>query len=72
MTTSHLTRPRRYVTTDNIAERYGVSNKTVVRWGREGRFALYRVGPRYLRVDPAEVDAAMVRRVPSRDGRDDA
>jgi excisionase family DNA binding protein len=57
--------PAHLVPTAEIAERYGVSNKSVVRWGREGRFTLYRVGPRYLRVDPDEVDAAMVRKVPT-------
>jgi excisionase family DNA binding protein len=57
----------RLVPTEDVADRYGVANKTVVRWGREGRFPLYRVGPRYLRVDPDEVDAAMVRRVPTPD-----
>jgi excisionase family DNA binding protein len=56
---------KQFVPTEDVAKRYGVANKTLVRWGREGRFTLYRVGPRYLRVDPDEVDAAMVLRVPA-------
>lgn len=36
----------------------GVSVSTLRKWGDEGRLRLWRVG-RVLRVDPADIDAAM-------------
>lgn len=40
------------------AERCGVSSQTIRRRIAEGQITGYRFGPRLLRVDPAEVDAA--------------
>lgn len=48
---------RAYDSLASAAERAGVSERTVRRWIADGRLAGYRVGPRLLRVDRAELDA---------------
>jgi excisionase family DNA binding protein len=60
--------PRRYISTEEAADFLGVSKKTVRRWIDTGRLTGYRVGPRYIRVDLNEVEAAMVRRIPTTGG----
>jgi excisionase family DNA binding protein len=57
--------PRHYVSTETAAEILDVSKKTVRRWIDTGRLPAYRVGPRYIRIDLAELEAAMVRRIPT-------
>lgn len=47
------------------ADRYGVDIRTIRRWVSDGRLTAYRIGPRVLRFDPAEVDAALLKPVPS-------
>lgn len=44
------------------AEFHGVDPKTIRRWIAEGRLTAYRVGPRLIRLDRAEV-LALGRRV---------
>lgn len=39
------------------ADALGVSIRTIRRWVAEGKLTAYRVGPKLLRLDPAEVDA---------------
>lgn len=39
------------------AKRLGVDPVTLRRWGAQGRIHLYRIGPRFLRVDVDELDA---------------
>lgn len=64
---------RRLISTEEAAERLGVSKKTIVRWIKAGRLVGFRVGPRYIRVDANELEAAMVRRIPTVvGGHDDA
>ena len=46
------------------AEYAGVSPKTIRRYIAAGRLAAYRVGPRLIRVDLAEVEA-MLRPIPA-------
>lgn len=48
---------RAYDSLASAAQRAGVSERTVRRWIADGRLAGYRVGPRILRVDRAELDA---------------
>ncbi|MGB7817117.1 MAG: helix-turn-helix domain-containing protein [Ornithinibacter sp.] len=43
------------------AERTGLSIQTLRRRIANGQLAAYRSGPRVLRLDPADVDALMVR-----------
>jgi hypothetical protein len=46
------------------AEQYGVHPRTLRRWGAAGRIALFRFGPRLLKVDLAEVEAQL-RQIPT-------
>lgn len=48
---------RTYVSLAQAAEHVGVSERTIRRWIADGRLAGYRVGPRLLRVDRAELEA---------------
>jgi excisionase family DNA binding protein len=41
------------------ADRFGVSVKTIRRWIAAGRITGYRAGPRLIRVNMAELEAAM-------------
>lgn len=59
---------RRYGSTEDAAAYYKVSKKTVRRWIDEGRITGYRVGPRYIRVDLDEIEAAVVRAIPTGGG----
>lgn len=53
-----LVRERRaYDSLAVAAQRAGVSERTIRRWIAEGRLVGYRIGPRLLRVDRAELDA---------------
>lgn len=55
---------RHYVSISEAAERVGVSTKTVRRWIATGALTGYRIGPRVVRIDAAELDAAL-RRIPT-------
>jgi excisionase family DNA binding protein len=46
---------KRYVTVAEAAKRLHVSHPTVWRWIRAGKLAAYRVGPKTIRVDEAEL-----------------
>lgn len=48
---------RAYVSLAQASEHVGVSERTIRRWIADGRLAGYRVGPRLLRVDCAELEA---------------
>ena len=48
---------RVYFSIAQASEHVGVSGRTIRRWIAEGRLAGYRVGPRLLRVDRAELEA---------------
>jgi excisionase family DNA binding protein len=52
------------VTLAEAASRYGVSTRTLRRWVADGRLPAWRVGPRLIRVAPADV-AALARPVPT-------
>ncbi|MGW0048370.1 helix-turn-helix domain-containing protein [Nocardia cyriacigeorgica] len=47
----------------DIARRYDVSERTVRSWIADGRIPAYRVGSKLLKLDPAEVDAALLTKV---------
>ena len=47
------------VNAEVIAERFGVTPETVVRWAREGRVPSIRPSRRILRFRVAEVEAAL-------------
>jgi excisionase family DNA binding protein len=55
---------RRYITVDAAAEMLSVSPRTIRRMISRGELAGYRLGPRLLRVDEAEVQA-LLRRIPT-------
>jgi excisionase family DNA binding protein len=57
--------PRQLETLEQAAQRLGVSPKTIRRRIADGTLTGYRTGPRLIRVDPAEVDAALLRPVPN-------
>lgn len=48
-----------YITLAEAASRCGVTVKTIRNRIADGSLVGYRIGPRLLRVDPAEVDALM-------------
>lgn len=48
---------RAYVSIAQASEHVGVTERTIRRWIADGRLAGYRVGPRLLRVDHAELEA---------------
>lgn len=52
MSTKHLT-------VSEVAERYGLSTKTVRRYVASGTLPARRVGPRLIRLDADEVEAAL-------------
>lgn len=53
-----------YETIAEAAARTGVSTKTIRRRIAEGQVTGYRFGPRFIRLDPAEVDA-LLRPIPT-------
>jgi excisionase family DNA binding protein len=42
-----------------VAEHFGVALRTVRRWTKDGTIPAHRIGPKLLRFDLAEVDAAL-------------
>lgn len=52
----------RLLNTRQVAERYGVSPETILRWWRCGKLPGYRLASNVLRFDPAEVDAFLAAR----------
>jgi len=65
-TTTH----RRLASIPNAAEYLGVADKTIRRYIAAGRLTGYRAGPRLIRVDLDEVDAVLLRRIPTAGGGD--
>jgi excisionase family DNA binding protein len=57
--------PRRYATIRQASEYLGVNPATVRRYVAAGRVPAYRVGAKILRVDLNEVDALLVRTLPT-------
>lgn len=53
------TRRRRYVTLAEAADYLSVTDRTIRQMIADGRLTGYRSGPRLVRVDLNEVDAAM-------------
>lgn len=51
--------PRRYASIAQAAEYLGVTTRTIRQMIADGRLTGYRSGPRLVRVDMNEVDAAM-------------
>ena len=46
----------RYLTATQVAERLGVTPKTVSRWAKEGRLAHQRTLGGHRRYDPSQID----------------
>lgn len=44
------------ITLHEAAERVGVSTRTLRRYIADGRLTAYRIGPRIIRVDPADLE----------------
>lgn len=53
------TRRRRYITLAEAAEYLSVTDRTIRQMIADGRLTGYRSGPRLVRVDLNEIDAAM-------------
>lgn len=43
-------------TVKEIAEKYGISPTTIRRYVAEGRITAHRLGPKLIRLDPAQVE----------------
>jgi excisionase family DNA binding protein len=54
----------KFISLESAAEWLDCSPRTVRRYIAEGRLTAYRIGPRLLRIDVAELEALM-RKVPS-------
>jgi len=61
-TSPHHLEAKSWESPAEVAERLGISTKTVRRLITEGRLRAYRIGPKLLRLDPAEVDAMVAER----------
>jgi excisionase family DNA binding protein len=61
--------PRELLSIRDVCDRYGLSEKTVRRKVKAGLLDAYRCGPRLLKLDADEVEAALMR--PAADGADD-
>jgi excisionase family DNA binding protein len=59
--------PRRpdWVTIAAAAERLGLSTKSIRRRIADGTLPAYRIGPRLIRLDSADVDRLLPRRIPA-------
>lgn len=57
--------PRRLETIQSAAFRHGVNPRTIRRRIADGTIRGYRSGPRLVRVDPEEVDAALLSPIPT-------
>lgn len=58
--------PKELVSISATARSVGVSERTVRRWISQGLIPGHRVGPKLIRVDPADVEA-MLHRIPTAD-----
>ena len=61
----YATTPRELETTADAARRHKVSVRTIRRRIADGSITAYRSGPHLIRLDPAEVDAALLRAIPT-------
>ena len=60
-----MTDPHRLETLASAAERHGVHPRTIRRRIADGTITGYRSGPRLVRVDPDEVDQALLTTIPA-------
>ena len=51
---------KKYVNDHEVAETYGISERTVHRYVAQGRLRAYRVGPKLVRFDADEVKRALI------------
>lgn len=49
-----------FITVRQVCDRYGLSDTTVRRLIQSGDLPAYRLGPRLIKLDPAEVEAALL------------
>ncbi|MBA3719857.1 MAG: excisionase family DNA-binding protein [Nocardioidaceae bacterium] len=63
--------PRRMVSPQEAARRYNVSTKSIRRRVADGSITGYRVGPRLIRLDLDEVEAALLVPIPAAGDRHD-
>jgi excisionase family DNA binding protein len=54
-----------WVTIATAAERLGLSTKSIRRRIADGTLPAYRVGPRLIRLDAADIDRLLPRRIPA-------
>lgn len=60
MSTPSIARPsRRWVSQAEAAEYLGITDRTLRRMIAAGRLPAYRLGPRLMRIDQADLDALM-------------
>ena len=53
-------KPRKWVSYNQVREDYGLSLRTIYRYVNDGRLKAYRIGPKLVRLDADEVEAALV------------
>jgi excisionase family DNA binding protein len=51
---------RTLITERQLCEHYQLSHRTVNRYVKEGRLKAYRLGPKLVRFDAAEVERALI------------
>lgn len=49
-----------YLSVQDAASRIGVHPKTIRRWIKAGHLTAYQVGPRLIRINPADLDAVVI------------
>jgi excisionase family DNA binding protein len=54
------TQPKKFISARQVAQTYGISTRTILRYLSEGRLKGYRVGPKLIRLDADEVERALV------------
>jgi excisionase family DNA binding protein len=53
--------PTKFVSVREVCDRYGLSDKTIRRKIKNGELNAYRVGPRLIKLDAEQVEAALLR-----------
>lgn len=59
-----LIKPRPLLSVDQAADALGCTSRTIRRYISDGRLTGYRVGPRLIRIDAAELDR-LLRPIPT-------
>lgn len=58
--------PINLITVREVCSQYGLSDSTIRRHIRSGQLPAYRIGPRLIKLNPADVEAVLLRPAPTR------